>query len=72
MSKITTPLQLYKHLLRCIQKLPPEAQSYYKHHVKQGYNSHSDEIDQERIEQIIERAQEDAQWILKKYAAKQS
>jgi len=70
MSVVKTPLSLYKHLLRCCQQLPAEAQSYYKHYVKQGYNSHSDEIDQERIQQIIERAEEDAKWVLQKYAKK--
>ncbi|KAH9525553.1 LYR motif-containing protein 9 [Bulinus truncatus] len=66
-----TPLQLYKYLLRAIEKLPHEAQSYYKHHIKQGYRSHADETDKERIQQIIERAIEDTDWVLQKYAEKQ-
>jgi len=72
MSKITGPISLYKHLLRCIRQLPPEAQSYYKHHVKQAYNSHSDENDQERIQQIIERAVDDSSWVLEKYSNKKN
>ncbi|KAJ8312464.1 hypothetical protein KUTeg_009837 [Tegillarca granosa] len=64
---INTPQQLYKHLLRCIRQLPGEAQSYYRNYVRQGYISHSDETDPERIQQIISRALEDAEWILKKY-----
>ena len=37
---------------------------YYS--IFQAYNSHSDETDPERIQQIIARAQEDAEWIIKK------
>ena len=34
--------------------------------VRQGFNSHKDETDPERIEQIMSRAAEDAEWIVKK------
>jgi len=67
---ISRPLQLYKHLLRSVQKLPPEAQAYYKHYVKQGFNSHEDESDPERVKQIIDKAVEDASWVVQKYADK--
>ncbi|CAH1231278.1 LYRM9 [Branchiostoma lanceolatum] len=33
----------------------------------QGFNSHADETDPERIQQIIKKAIEDADWILNKY-----
>ncbi|XP_078598660.1 LYR motif-containing protein 9 isoform X2 [Branchiostoma floridae x Branchiostoma japonicum] len=33
----------------------------------QGFNSHEDETDPERIQQIIKKALEDADWILNKY-----
>ncbi|XP_027854666.1 LYR motif-containing protein 9 isoform X1 [Xiphophorus couchianus] len=36
----------------------------------QGYNSHSDEDDPERIQMIIQRAVKDAEWILDKYTKK--
>ena len=31
---IETPLQLYKHLMRIVQKLPPSSQPYYRAHVR--------------------------------------
>ena len=34
-QKITQPIRLYRHLLRCVRKLPKEAQSHYQHHVRQ-------------------------------------
>jgi len=71
-NRIVKPTHLYKHLLRCIQQLPPESQAHYKHHVKQGFNSHSDETDDERIKQIVQRAVEDAAWVLQKYSEKKS
>ncbi|XP_074643430.1 LYR motif-containing protein 9-like [Tubulanus polymorphus] len=67
-KNITNSLSLYRHLLRVINKLPPEARTHYKHSVRQGYNSHSCETNPERIKQIIARALEDADWILKKYS----
>ncbi|XP_076434731.1 LYR motif-containing protein 9-like isoform X2 [Babylonia areolata] len=65
---VNTPVQLYRHLLRCIQKLPKETQDYYKHFVRQSYGSHADETDSDRISQIISRALEDADWVVKKYS----
>ncbi|BFZ18866.1 hypothetical protein BsWGS_21905 [Bradybaena similaris] len=67
---LKTPVQLYKYLLKCTRQLPIEAQEYYKHHIRMGFKSHADENDTERIQQIINRAIEDADWILKKYADK--
>ncbi|XP_062505286.1 LYR motif-containing protein 9-like [Corticium candelabrum] len=58
---------LYRHLLRCVALLPKEVQPYYKHHVRQGFKSHEDEDDPERIEEIVMRSRQDAQWILNKY-----
>jgi len=66
-QNIRTPVLLYRHLLRCIKQLPQETQAHYKHHVRQGYSSHSDETDPKRIQQIIDRALQDADWLLKKY-----
>ncbi|XP_059186588.1 LYR motif-containing protein 9 [Centropristis striata] len=66
-----TPVQLYRHLLRCCRQLPsPAMQQHYRHAIRQGYNSHSDEDDQERIQMIIQRAIIDAEWILDKYTKK--
>ncbi|CAL1537338.1 unnamed protein product [Lymnaea stagnalis] len=71
MAAFKSPLQLYRYLIRCVKKLPTEAQPYYRHHLKMGFKSHADESDKERINQIMERAVEDADWVLLKYAEKQ-
>ncbi|KAG8198598.1 hypothetical protein JTE90_026495 [Oedothorax gibbosus] len=65
---VSNPLNLYRYLLRQCKKLPTNAQDHYKHHVRQSFNSHIDETNPERIRQIIERAMEDAEWIVKKYS----
>ncbi|XP_058490153.1 LYR motif-containing protein 9 [Solea solea] len=68
---IQTPVQLYRYLRRCCRQLPTAAmQQHYKHAIIQGYNSHSDEDDPERIQMIIQRALVDAEWILDKYTKK--
>uniref|UniRef100_A0A146ZNM3 LYR motif-containing protein 9 n=2 Tax=Fundulus heteroclitus TaxID=8078 RepID=A0A146ZNM3_FUNHE len=68
---IQTPVQLYRYLLRCCRRLPSTPmQQHYRHAIRQGYNSHSDEDDPERIQMIIQRAVKDAEWILEKYAKK--
>lgn len=64
---VKTPVSLYKHLLRCIKQLPKESQEHYKHHVRQSYASHCDESDPVRIQQIIDRALQDAKWLMEKY-----
>ncbi|KAK5613549.1 LYR motif-containing protein 9 [Crenichthys baileyi] len=68
---IQTPVQLYRYLLRSCRQLPSSAmQQHYRHAIRQGYNSHSDEDDPERIQMIIQRAIKDAEWILHKYTKK--
>ncbi|KAM7231626.1 hypothetical protein CapIbe_016387 [Capra ibex] len=65
---VQTPLQLYRYLLRCCRQLPTKGiQEHYKHAVRQSFRVHSDEDNPERIQQIIKRAIEDADWILNKY-----
>ncbi|XP_014773114.1 LYR motif-containing protein 9 [Octopus bimaculoides] len=65
---IQKPAHLYRKLLRDIKKLPKESQSHYKHHVRQGFNSHADETDPSRISQIMSRALDDMDWLIKKYS----
>ena len=65
---INTPKALYKYLLRRCQLLPTEdAQNYYQHMVRQGFNQHADEIESDRIQQIIQQAVKDSDWVMKKY-----
>ncbi|XP_004399693.1 PREDICTED: LYR motif-containing protein 9 isoform X1 [Odobenus rosmarus divergens] len=64
---VQTPLQLYRYLLRCCRQLPAKGiQEHYKHAVRQSFRVHSDEDNPERIQQIIKRAIEDADWIMNK------
>ncbi|XP_075706935.1 LYR motif-containing protein 9 isoform X1 [Rhinoderma darwinii] len=64
---IHKPLQLYRYLLLCCKRLPNEnLQHHYKHAVRQSFRVHADEDDPERIQQIIKRAIEDADWVMNK------
>ncbi|CAL8336648.1 unnamed protein product [Boreogadus saida] len=68
---VKTPVHLYRYLLRCCKQLPsPGMQQHYRHAIRQGYNSHKDEDDPERIQTIIHRSLADADWILDKYTKK--
>ncbi|KAL5257372.1 hypothetical protein ACHWQZ_G012343 [Mnemiopsis leidyi] len=58
---------LYRYLLRSTQKLPSNAQPYYRGNIREHFDNHSQETDQVRLHQIRERAEEDAKWILAKY-----
>ena len=48
--------------------MPPDAGKFYKKSVRTEYDQHREENDQERIQQIMERAVRDAEWILNKYS----
>ena len=64
---ISNAKQLYKHLMKCCNQLPRRPQKHYRHFVRQEFRSHSDEMDPERIKEIITRSLQDAEWILNKY-----
>lgn len=80
-------LQLYKYLLRQCDKLPKDAQKFYKHSIRQvrfylcwsvaksryilsslfqNYRQHVHESDTERVNVMITKTLEDAQWIINK------
>ncbi|KAK9846011.1 hypothetical protein WJX81_008360 [Elliptochloris bilobata] len=59
-------LSLYRELWRKIRLLPRDTQQYYQRFVKESFINHEDE-GPERLDQIVSRAKEDAQWVLKKY-----
>jgi len=69
-STVNNGRTLYKFLMRTVKKLPQSAQGHYKHSIRQSFNSHMDESDPERLEQIYARAVKDAQWLLNKYKVK--
>ena len=58
---------LMRRLIRSKNRLPREAQTYYDGMIRNSFRSHSDEDGDERIAAIISRADEDMQWILRKY-----
>ena len=69
-AKIQNGRSLYRYLFRTIEKLPKNAQQHYKHSIRQAFNSHFDEDDPERLEQIYSQAVKDAEWLLNKYKVK--
>nr|XP_056721382.1 LYR motif-containing protein 9 [Euleptes europaea] len=65
---VKRPLQLYRYLLRCCKELPGgNVREHYRHAVRQSFRVHADEDNPERIQQIIRRAIEDADWVMEKY-----
>ncbi|NXM79106.1 LYRM9 protein, partial [Serilophus lunatus] len=58
--------QLYRYLLRCCRHLPAGPGQHYRHAIRQSFKVHADEDDPERIQQIIKRAIEDADWVMNK------
>ncbi|KAM3851158.1 LYR motif-containing protein 9 isoform 1-T1 [Vipera latastei] len=67
---VKTPLQLYRYLLRCCRVLPEKnLQDHYKHTIRQSFKVHADEDSPERIQQIIKRAIQDADWVMDKVSA---
>lgn len=67
---VRSPRGLYRCLLRRLASLPEDAHQYYKHRIRQEYSTHSDEDNPDRIEQIMQRAVVDVDWIAKKYEKK--
>lgn len=41
-------------------------QEYYQRFVRESFVNHEDEVSEERLEQITQRAREDAAWVLHK------
>ncbi|XP_050177675.1 LYR motif-containing protein 9 [Myiozetetes cayanensis] len=65
---VRSAVQLYRYLLRCCRSLPEDSiRQHYRHHIRQSFKVHADEDDPERIQQIIKRAIEDADWVMNKY-----
>ncbi|XP_003699354.1 LYR motif-containing protein 9-like [Megachile rotundata] len=66
-AALSSPKQLYKFLIRECERLPKDAQQYYKHSIKQSFKQHVIEPDKERVQQIMEKAMHDAEWVINKY-----
>lgn len=60
-------IALYRDLLKQIKKLPRNSRQYYRQNLKGGFINHSEESDPERLEQLIQGARKDAEFILTKY-----
>ncbi|RWS16373.1 UPF0631 protein-like protein, partial [Dinothrombium tinctorium] len=63
---VETAVQLYRHLLRRCRELPEGVRDYYRHYIRQQFNSHSDETDPQRVKDIIRQSLKDAQWLVEK------
>ncbi|KFP82613.1 LYR motif-containing protein 9, partial [Acanthisitta chloris] len=64
---VRSSVQLYRYLLRCCRLLPADSlRQHYRHAIRQSFKVHADEDDPERIQQIIRRAIEDADWVMNK------
>lgn len=66
-AALMSPKLLYKFLLRECERLPKDAQWFYKHSIKQSFKQHVIEPDKERVRQIMEKAVRDAEWVVNKY-----
>lgn len=40
--------------------------SYYRRHIRENFEAFADETDPQRVEQLIQRAQKDADWVVAK------
>ena len=68
-ATVTNPRILYKYLHRQTELLPRLAAAHYKDSIRRGYGQHTEEDDPDRVKQIIEKAIQDAEWIVKKYSS---
>lgn len=59
-------IRLYRKLFRMTRRLPHESWSYYRRYLRENFEAHRDEDDPIRTRTMREKAQEDANWILKK------
>ncbi|KAF0976102.1 hypothetical protein FDP41_004777 [Naegleria fowleri] len=59
-------LKLFMRVLRSVRKLPVDAQGYYRNYAYQQFQNHKAE-NEERTQQILERAKQDIEWIERKY-----
>lgn len=66
-TALNSPKLLYKFLLRECKRLPKNAQEFYKHSIKQSFKQHVFEPDKDRVQEIMKKAVQDADWIINKY-----
>lgn len=63
-------LALFRHILRASRRLEPDAREYYRRFARSGFIAHADEVDEERVDEIVVHAMQDVDWILRKYTGK--
>lgn len=59
-------LALYRELLRKTRALPRSSLSYYRNSLRSAFVNFDSEQDPQRLQEIMERGRQDADWILKK------
>ncbi|KAK9848402.1 hypothetical protein WJX84_001680 [Apatococcus fuscideae] len=58
-------VQLYRELFRKTRQLPKASWDYYRQYIRENFRSFDDEVDQDRLKDIIASARKDAGWVLK-------
>ena len=59
-------VRVYRQLYRMIRRLPKESWDYYRRYLRENFDAHADEDDPVRINTMLRKAREDAEWILNK------
>ena len=59
-------LSLYRELLRKTRALPRSSLSYYRNSLRSSFVNFNSEADPQRLQEIMERGRQDADWILEK------
>lgn len=59
-------LALYRELLRKTRALPRSSLGYYRNSLRSAFVNFNSEKDPQRLQEIMERGRQDADWILKK------
>jgi len=57
----------YRKMLQLLRLIPADSRQYYHYFCKQNWLSHQNEIDEERINFILRRGKQDAEWVLSKF-----
>mmetsp|Transcript_23812 Transcript_23812/g.59581 ORF Transcript_23812/g.59581 Transcript_23812/m.59581 type:complete len:97 (+) Transcript_23812:201-491(+) len=63
-------LSFYKECLRKLRLVRPDQRGYYYYYLRQNVHSHAHEDEPERVNELLERAEADALWILAKFVVR--
>ena len=60
-------LRYYRFALQQVKRLPPLERGYYAQYARSQFMGHSDEIDEQRIQEVADRGLESMAWVLRKF-----